>query len=185
MMKSGIERTMCYLSRFYAAGASLSMTLLFLVIFINSIRRYTIGKSLEWGEELPVFIAIYGVMFGAAWAYLQDRHIRFTILIGFLADKQKRYLLLLVDLCMIAISGLLAYSGWLFVEKRGAMETSGLIGLAKQLRDQLGWDWLIWIGHFYPYQLAIMLGGTMLMVAALVKFLSRLARVDANQLAEW
>ena len=60
-----------------------------------------------------------------------------------------------------------------------------LIGLAKQLRDQLGWDWLIWIGHFYPYQLAIMLGGAMLMLAAIVKFLARLSRAEDKACAEW
>jgi len=173
-MQRFIERTAHWISRFFANGASLSMLLLFLIIFVNSVRRYTIGKSLTWGEELPVFVAIYGVMFGAAWAYMQDKHIRFTMLVGFLSERQTRWLYALVDLIMVVTGLLLTWSGWLFVSKRGGMETSGLISLAKQLRDASGWEPLVWIGHLYPYQAAIMIGGAMLTVAALLKFLLRL-----------
>ena len=67
----------------------------------------------------------------------------------------------------------MAWSGWQFVFKRGGMETSGLIGLAKDLRDLTGWDWMIWLGHFGPYQAAMILGGVMLSVAALLKLLER------------
>jgi TRAP-type C4-dicarboxylate transport system permease small subunit len=74
-MQRIIKQSTRLFSQFAAAGASLSMIVLFLIVFTNSVRRYTIGKSFEWGEELPIFIAIYGVMFGIAWAYIQDRHI--------------------------------------------------------------------------------------------------------------
>ena len=63
-----IQRATRLFSQFAAAGASLSMAVLFLIVFTNSLRRYTIGKSFEWGEELPIFIAIYGVMSAVAAA---------------------------------------------------------------------------------------------------------------------
>jgi TRAP-type C4-dicarboxylate transport system permease small subunit len=172
-MHRTVQRVTHVYSRFLAYGASLAMITLFLIVFINSVRRYTIGKSLEWGEQLPVFIAIYGVMFGAAWAYLQDKHIRFTILVGFLSDSLTRKLYLLVDLIMVATGALLAYSGWLFVIKRGGVEASGLINLAKELRSLFGWDALIWLGHQYPYQAAMMVGGGLLCIAAVLRFLMR------------
>lgn len=173
-MKKMIHRLAHFFSTLFASGASLSMFLLFLIIFVNSVRRYTFGKSLEWGEELPVYIAIYGVMFGMAWAYMQDRHIRFTMLVGFIGQRFERGLSILVDLCMVVTGCMLSYSGYLFVIKRGAMESSGLINLAKQLRETSGWDAMIWLGHFYPYQAAIMIGGGMLTLAALLKFCLRL-----------
>jgi TRAP-type transport system small permease protein len=178
-MKHMIQRLATFLSGMFASGASMSMILLFLIIFINSVRRYTIGKSVEWGEELPVYVAIYGVMFGTAWAYMQDRHIRFTMLVGFLSERQKRQLFMLVDLIVVASGALLTYSGWLFVRTRGGMESSGLINLAKQLKVVSGWDALIWLGHFYPYQAAIMIGGAMLTLAALLKFCLRLWDAEA------
>ena len=144
--------------------------------FYYSVRRYILGKSFEWGEELPVFITIYGVMFGMAWAYIQDRHIRFTMLVGFLSESWIRRLYVLVDLIMVANGILLTYSGWLFVVKRGRVEASGIINMAKDIRALTGWDSMIWIGHLYPYQAAMVLGGVLLTIAALLKLLSRVTR---------
>jgi len=149
------------------------MFTVFLIVFINSLRRYTFGKSLEWGEELPVFIAVYGIMFGMAYAYMEDRHIRFTILVGFLKESFTRKLFILVDLVMIATGALLTWSGWLFVLKRGGMESSGMINVAKDLKQLTGLDQMLWIGHLYPYQAAMVLGGVMITIAAILKMLSR------------
>ena len=182
-MQRIIKRTIHLFSQFAAAGASLSMTVLFLIVFINSMRRYAIGKSFEWGEELPIFIAIYGVMFGMAWAYIKDRHIRFTMLVGFLSESWTRRLYLLVDLIMVVNGVLLTYSGWMFVLKRGRVEASGIINLAKKLKTLTGWDSMIWFGLQYPYQAAIVLGGVMLAIAALLKLLQRLTENTALESA--
>ena len=173
-MPNIIEKISRRFSQMAAAGASLSMGVLFLMVFINSTRRYAIGNSFEWGEELPIFIAIYGVMFGIAWAYIQDRHIRFTMLVRFLSESLIRKLYIIVDLIMVVNGVLLTYSGWMFVIKRGGVEASGIINLAKNLRALTGWDSLIWIGHQYPYQAAMVVGGVMLAIAALLKLLLRL-----------
>lgn len=173
MYRSVVQKTSRFFTNLFAGGASLSMMALFAIILFNSLRRYTFGKSLEWGEELPTLIAVYGFMFGAAYAYMQDRHIRFTILVGFLSRASTEKLYMLVDLIMVGIGGLMAWSGWQFILKRGGMEASALIGLAKDLRAITGWDWAIWLGHYYPYQTAMILGGMMLSVAALLKLLQR------------
>lgn len=173
MYRSAYENVSRLFTRFCAGGASFSMMTLFLIILFNSLRRYAFGKSLEWGEELPVFIAVYGFMFGAAYAYMQDRHVRFTILVAFLSRSLIEKLYMVVDLIMVGIGGLIAWSGWQFVLKRGGMESSGLIGLAKSFKSATGWDWTIWLGHFYPYQAAMVLGGILLSVAALLKLLGR------------
>lgn len=182
-MQRIIQRTTQIFLQFVSGGASLSMSVLFLIVFINSLRRYAIGKSFEWGEELPIFIAIYGVMFGIAWAYLQDRHIRFTMLVGFIPESWTRKLYIIVDLIMVINGILLTYSGWMFVIKRGRIEASGIINLAKSLRALTGWDSLIWLGHQYPYQAAMVLGGVLLAIAALLKFLQRLTEPAAFESA--
>jgi TRAP-type C4-dicarboxylate transport system permease small subunit len=180
-MQRIIQRATRLFSKFAAGGASLSMAVLFLIVFTNSLRRYAIGKSFESGEELPIFIAIYGVMFGIAWAYLEDRHIRFTMLIRFLSESLIRKLYIIVDVIMVVNGVLLTYSGWMFVIKRGGVEASGIINLAKNLRDLTGWDSLIWIGHQYPYQAAMVLGGILLAIAALLKLLQRLTEDGAPE----
>ena len=180
-MHQVIHRISVVFSRLFAGGAGLSMFAVFMIVFVNSVRRYAVNKSFEWGEELPVFIAIYGVMFGVAWAYLQDRHIRFTILVGFLPEWITRKLYILVDLVMIVTGCLLTYSGYLFTVKRGGLESSGLINLAKDLRDITGWGDIIWLGHLYPYQAAMVLGGGMLAVAAMIRLAMRLTDIPPGQ----
>ncbi len=180
-MQGVIRRTAGVFSKITAAGASLSMMALFLIVFINSVRRYTIGKSLEWGEELPIFVTIYGVMFGMAWAYIQDRHIRFTMLVGFISNAWTRRLYFIVDLIMVINGILLTYSAWLFTLKRGGVEASGIINLAKSLRELTGWGNMIWLGYQYPYQAAMIMGGILLTIAAVIKFLLRLSENNAFQ----
>lgn len=182
-MQGIIQKITRRVSQVAAGGASLSMALLFLIVFINSVRRYTIGKSFEWGEELPVFIAIYGVMFGIAWAYILDRHIRFTVLVRFLSEALTRKLYIVVDLIMVINGVLLTYSGWMFVIKRGRVESSGIINLAKGLKALTGWDGMIWIGHMYPYQAAMVIGGVLLTIAALLKLILRCTDNTATESA--
>lgn len=159
----------------YAAGAGLCMAAVFLVIFINSTRRYALGKSFVWGEELPVFLAIYGIVFGIAWAYMQDRHIRFSVLRDLLPETLSRYLDILIDMTMMAIGGLLAWSAYLLMMKRGAVEASGLVKAARALRDATGIESLAIFGQLYPYHFALALGGVMLSLAALTRLALRLS----------
>ena len=174
-MSAALRKATRLFSNLCAGGAGLSMLGLFLVIFVNSARRYTLGKSLEWGEELPVFLSIYGVMFGMAWAYLQDRHVRFTILVAFIPRTGIERLYLLVDVVMVFLGGMLAWSGYLFAEKRGAVEASGLINGARALRDATGWDGFVVLGQMYPYQFAMAVGGVLLAIAATLRLLDRVA----------
>lgn len=173
MWRTVYQRISRFFTGVFASGASLSMLAVFTIILLNSIRRYAFGKSVEWGDELPVFIAVYGFMFGAAYAYMQDRHVRFTILVGFLPQSVTSKLYMLVDAIMVGIGVLTAWSGWQLVLKRGGIEASGMIGLAKELQAATGWDWMIWLGHFYPYLAAMILGGVMLAIAAMIKLVGR------------
>lgn len=184
MFRSVLEKLTSLFSKLYALGAGLSMFTVFLIIFVNSIRRYAFGKSFEWGEELPVFIAIYGVMFGIAWAYMNDQHVRFTILVDFIPEGLGKILNMLVDLIMVATGGLLAYSGYLFAMKRGGLESSGLINLAKDLVETTGIKGLIIFGQMFPYQLALCIGGAMLSIAALLRFFNRIIEHTEDKIVE-
>lgn len=164
-----------FLSAFFATGAGLAMLAVFLIVFVNSVRRYGFEKSFEWGEELPVYLAIYGVMFGIAWGYLEDRHVRFTLLVGFLSQRATHYLYIAADLIVTVCGVTMAYSGVLFAATRGRIDASGLVNLSRDLHDLLGWDWLLALGKLYPWQYSMALGGGMLAIAALLKLLLRLS----------
>lgn len=173
-MHGTLNKISSFFKKVFSFGAGASIFSVFLIVFINSTRRYSVGKSLEWGEELPVYLAIYGVMFGIAWAYMEDRHVRFTMLVGFLPESYTRKLYLVVDAIMVITGGMLAYSGYLFMMKRGGVEASGVINLAKDIKATTGWEGALLFGQMYPYYAAMVIGGVLLLIAATIRFLERL-----------
>lgn len=183
-MKKILDKYTNILKKIFAFGAGLSMLSVFLIIFINSTRRYTVGSSFEWGEQLPVFISIYGVMFGVAWAYMNDQHVKFTILLDFLSKSLIKKFYMVVDVIMIITGIVMVYSGYLFATKRGGIEASGLINTAKELKELTGIDSLIVLGQMYPYQMSIAVGGAMLSVAALFRLLNRFYESTEDKILE-
>ncbi|MGR3379161.1 TRAP transporter small permease [Salipiger abyssi] len=155
-------------------GAGASMALVFVVIFFNSLRRYTVGRSVTWGEELPIYLTIYGVMFGLALAYLTDSHIRFTVLIDTLSARVRRVLFLFSDVVTVITGAALAYAGHVFAMRRGDVTASGLKSTADELASSTGIEALVWLGRVGPYQYAIAFGGALLAVAAALKLAERL-----------
>ncbi|WP_179702993.1 TRAP transporter small permease [Chromohalobacter canadensis] len=161
----------------FGAGAGLAMALIFLIVFGNAVIRYVFGSSLAWGDQIPVFLGIYGVMFGLALAYVQDRHVRFGIVVDFLPSRMREGLFVAVDLAVLVIGVLLAWSGYLFMANRGGMRISGLSSTVRSLRDATGLEFFSVLGTLAPYQFALCLGGLLLAVAALIKVIERLAEL--------
>lgn len=177
---AGMKSPERLLRRLNAFGAGICMAGIFGIIFLNSLRRYTIGKSFEWGEELPIYLGIYGMMFGAAYAYLQDGHIRFTVLVDFVPEAARRRISAFVDLLVAATGALLAWSGFLFAIRRGGVEASGLIGNVRSVADATGQQWLTVFGHMAFWQSAMVLGGVLVCIAGVVKFIQRVGPAAAG-----
>lgn len=155
--------------RLLAALAGLCMMAMFGIICVNSLRRYTTGESLRWGEELPIYLTVYGVMFGVALACLQDRHMRFSVLIDLLSETARARLRLVTDAATITVGAALTWSGWVFFNRRPQIEASGLISTAKALADGTGLAWLEWLGRVGTWQAAIAVGGAALTLAAALR----------------
>jgi TRAP-type C4-dicarboxylate transport system permease small subunit len=160
-----------------AAAAGLMMALVFLIIFVNALSRYTTGASIPWGEEAPVYLAIYGVMFGMGLAYLQDRHIRFTVLTDLVPKTLRARLFAAMDLVTAATGAMLLWSGLEFATRRPDRTASGLIGSARDLAEATGIPALEWLGRMGTWQASIAMGGAILVIAALIRFGQRLREI--------
>ncbi|WP_319530210.1 TRAP transporter small permease subunit [uncultured Cohaesibacter sp.] len=176
-----MEKVTRLVRNFYAFGAGCSMALVFGVIFVNAVRRYTIGKSIAWGEELPIYLAIYGVMFGISYAYMQDGHIRFTILIDTIAEKSKAWLFAFCDVLTCASGVALVFAGHAFAMRRGHVDSSGLKAVSKWIAESTGIDALVWIGKVGTWQYAMAIGGGMIAVAALLRLIERIREIQASK----
>lgn len=159
-----------------AFGAGLCMTLLFAIVLVNALMRYFLGSSLAWGGQLPIFLGIYGVMFGIALAYLQDRHIRLGLVVDALPRALRERLFLLVDASVIVLGGVLVVAGMRFVESRGRMRVSGMTGVADSLTTSTGLSLFKGLGTLAPYQFAMVVGGALLLLAGILRLIDRLAR---------
>ncbi|WP_316858582.1 TRAP transporter small permease subunit [uncultured Cohaesibacter sp.] len=169
-----MERVYRFARRFFAFGAGSSMALVFLIIFVNSVRRYTVGKSVAWGEELPIYLTIYGIMFGIAYAYMSDSHIRFAVILDMLGKRAKHWVLVLSDITTFATGVALVFAGHAFALRRGHVASSGLKSTGDWLADSTGLHWLEWFGKVGTWQYAVVLGGVMLAIAALLRLIVRI-----------
>lgn len=135
---------------FNAGLAGLAMVLVFLLVAGNAFARYSIGSSISWGEDTAIYLMIYGLMFGMAWAYLQDRHIGFDLLRRLIPSRWLRWQAIAIDLVVLAVGIGLMVSALEFVAARGG-RTSSSTGMP------------MWL-----FQASMLVGGGLLSLSALV-----------------
>ncbi|UJF17857.1 TRAP transporter small permease subunit [Vibrio sp. SS-MA-C1-2] len=139
--------------RVLAVLSGTSLFVLFMIMLTTTISRYFFNTSILWGEELSKYSMIYGVMFATSLCYLEDLHIKFAILDNLKSTVIKKALAIVIDLSVFASSIILIYSGYLFVMKRGFIESPG-IGV-----------------HMYYFQSALIIGGIALCLASSMKLI--------------
>ena len=143
---------------FNGSLAGLAMMLIFLLVAGNAFARYTYGGSISWGEETAIYLMIYGLMFGMAWAYLQDKHIGFDLIRRLLPAHWMRWQAVAVDLVVLAVGIGLMVSAVEFISARGG-RTSSSTGMP------------MWL-----FQASMLLGGGLLSLSALVMGALRLSQ---------
>lgn len=164
----------------FAFGAGSSMALVFGIIFVNALRRYTIGKSLPWGEELPIYITIYGIMFGIAYAYMTDNHMRFSVVVDLIPKPLRQKFFAVSDVITMLAGGALAVAGHAFAQRRGNLDSSGLKSTADWLAESSGMPALESIGKLGTWQYAIAFGGAILAFAALLRLIERIKTMQKD-----
>lgn len=154
-MSTLMRRLRHYLIVLTSSLSGLCMMLLFVIVLVNALQRYTVGRSLVWGENMAVYLMIYGIMFGIAWAYLQDKHVRFNLLQALLPTQTQRLLTVVVDLLVLAVGIGLMFSALAFMDSRGHVRSSST-GLS------------MWMFHS-----AVLAGGTLLALSSLIMAMLR------------
>ena len=173
-----MEKVRHTVQRIFAFGAGLSLALVFAIILVNSVRRYTIGKSFPWGEELPVYLAVYGVMFGIALAYMTDSHIRFSVLTDLLSENTSKRLFVLSDVATAILGLFLSIAGHAFATRRGGIDSPGLKSSGDWLTQTTGIEALEWFGKVGTWQYAVVIGGVLLCIAAVLRLSARISNEE-------
>lgn len=128
-----------------------SLFVIFAVVLVSSLSRYLLNAPIQWSEEVARYAMIYGTMFGTVLCYLHGIHIRFSFLEDAVKPTAKRFLQLISDVVALVSGGVLAYSGYIFMMKRGAINAPAM-GI-----------------QMYYFQAAMVVGGVLLAIAALLR----------------
>jgi TRAP-type C4-dicarboxylate transport system permease small subunit len=87
------------------------MLVMFVLVFINVLGRYGIGKSWAAAEEISTFLMIWVTYLGAGLALREGRHAAIDMLQDKLPVAWRRPLRALLGVVMLAFFGLLAWLG--------------------------------------------------------------------------
>jgi len=101
-----------------------SLLVMVVVIFLQVVMRYAFNSSLPWSEELARMIFIWMSWLGISFGQKKGEHIKITLVINAIKGKAKQSILLLADLCTLAILGVLIFKGLEITEKIYSMGTT-------------------------------------------------------------
>jgi TRAP-type C4-dicarboxylate transport system permease small subunit len=83
-------------------------------VFIQVVLRYVFAVSFLWGEELSLFAFIWCVFLGTAVCTWRHIHFSFDIFSELLTGRAAGVQRLLVDVCVLVATVVIAITGWQF-----------------------------------------------------------------------
>ncbi len=108
METSGNQRP-ARLERAFAAGC---MALLCIITFSNVLVRYLTNVSFAFTEEISVFLLLVLTLVGSVSAFVENRHVRITLLVDKLPNAGKAVCSCLEWSANVAMFALLAWTGY-------------------------------------------------------------------------
>ena len=86
-------------------------TLMFLMVFLQVIFRYTIDVPFSFSEELARYLMVWIVCIGAAGAYGQSMHIGVNVFTGLLPAVGQKWVARMVHLAVGGLMGVIIFEG--------------------------------------------------------------------------
>lgn len=124
----------------------ISLLIMVILMFSQSIGRYAVGNSFSWGSELAQYLHVWQIWIGASLAVRMQSHIKVDVFINLFPDNIKKFINILGIIAWFIFALFLAYEGTKYVID---VQSSG------QTSPSLK------IGMWIPY-IAIPLGGALM-----------------------
>jgi C4-dicarboxylate transporter DctQ subunit len=83
--------------------------------FINVIARFVFHKGIDWAFELTNYLFIWSALFGAAYCFRKECHIKVTLLVDLLPPLLAKYLTILAKIITLLYLLAVSYFGYLFI----------------------------------------------------------------------
>lgn len=108
-----VERTIVRLCQ---AVMWVATVVIFVILCVNTLLRYSTGASLQWGAELPELLFPWLVMAGVVLAAAHGSHITTSFLMASLPAAAQRVTATAVWLCVAGLYGTLARATWAMLD---------------------------------------------------------------------
>lgn len=90
--------------------------------FVNIVGRYFFSASLQWAEEMMLFLMVGCVFLGVGLVGWSGRHIRMDVIVSLLPRGMRRTIEVFSDLVVIATSVALAIFAWPVIHMLAAFD---------------------------------------------------------------
>lgn len=94
----------------------IATTIIFVILCVNTVLRYSTGASLQWGAELPELLFPWLVMSGVVLGAAHGAHITTSFLIETLPLAVRRWVAVAVWLAVAGLYGTLSRATWQMLE---------------------------------------------------------------------
>jgi TRAP-type transport system small permease protein len=109
-----VEQVFARLERWLGPLLAALLAFITLGVFIQVVLRYVFATSFLWGEELSLFAFIWCVFLGTVVCSWRRTHFSFDIFSELLTGRTAGAQRLAVDLCVLAVTVTMAFTGWQF-----------------------------------------------------------------------
>jgi TRAP-type transport system small permease protein len=109
-----VEQVFARLERWLEPLLAALLAFITLGVFIQVVLRYLFATSFLWGEELSLFAFIWCVFLGSVVCSWRRTHFSFDIFSELLTGRTAGAQRLAVDLCVLAVTVTMAFTGWQF-----------------------------------------------------------------------
>lgn len=82
------------------------------IVFAQVVARYIFGNSIGWSEEIARALLIAMTFLGCAIAMRRNTHIAIEVLFSYIPTSTARFLVTVIDLLKIGLSGSLTYMAY-------------------------------------------------------------------------
>ncbi len=86
-----------------------------LLAFFNVVARFVFNEGIDWAFELTNYLFIWSALFGAAYCFRLECHIKVTLLIDLLPSKLAKWVIVLAKFITFLYLLAVAYYGYLFI----------------------------------------------------------------------
>jgi TRAP-type C4-dicarboxylate transport system permease small subunit len=108
-----VERLFDRLERWLGPVLAALLAFITVGVFIQVLLRYLFAMSFLWGEELSLFAFIWCIFLGTVICSTRRIHFSFDMFSG-LRGRAQGVQRLIVDLCVLAVTVVIAVTGWQF-----------------------------------------------------------------------